>query len=70
MSAPWCNHTRGPAAQYCCIRCLKCGICCECPRDKGGQLPALVSSISKPVADRERELRRLSVTEVKPDDTY
>lgn len=67
MSAPWCSHTKGPGAQYCCIRCLKCGICCSCPAYADGKLPTLVSSIGKQVADRERELRRANITEVQPD---
>jgi hypothetical protein len=61
MSAPWCA-CKGAAAQYCCINCLKCGIHCECRADSTGKLPALVSALSKQVADRERELRRAQLT--------
>lgn len=58
MSAPWCSHTKGAAAQYCCEKCLKCGVCCECPADSNGQVPKLISSIGKQAAEREREMRR------------
>jgi len=60
VSAPWCA-CKGAAAQYCCIQCLKCGTHCECGPDSLGKLPTLVSSLSKQVADRERELRRATL---------
>ena len=59
MSAPWCGHTKGAAGQYCCEKCLKCGVCCTCPPDGvTGKIPALISSISRAAVEREREMRR------------